>query len=312
MAPFVERTRDFQNMQRRKIVYPKGFAFHRDGTVFVSVKPEENVLQVLGCEQKIQRDTPDQVILAKQDSLLESILQERGVGTGMKRIALHEVALQNTLEGTFAVDVADEESFESLLHCKPLAIFLKPTKARLHKGRKFFDWIKQNKIEVPVILNFHYDLSKEDLVIQAAAECGALLADGLGDGLFLEGNYPTEFIRTLSFGVLQAARMRSVKTDFISCPSCGRTLFDLQEVTRNIRERTGHLAGVKIAVMGCIVNGPGEMADAHFGYVGSKPGMIDLFVGKECVEKNIASEEAVDRLIALIRSHGLWEEPQMV
>src|SRR4029078_8593552 len=125
-----------------------------------------------------------------------------------------------------------------------------------------------------------------------ATECGALLCDGYGEGVWLEGPYELGFLRQLSFNILQAARMRTSKTDFISCPSCGRTLFDLQEVSRQIRARTAHLPGVKIAIMGCIVNGPGEMADADFGYVGSKPEMIDLYVGKQCVEKGIHFAEA--------------------
>jgi (E)-4-hydroxy-3-methylbut-2-enyl-diphosphate synthase len=158
-----------------------------------------------------------------------------------------------------------------------------------------------------VILNFQYHCSKEDLIIQASAEMGALLCDGLGEGIWIEAPYEIDFLRNLSFGILQAARMRSSKTDFISCPSCGRTLFDLQDVTKRIRGRTAHLPGVKIAIMGCIVNGPGEMADADFGYVGSKPGMIDLYVGKQCVEKDILFQDADDRLIELIKSHGKWK-----
>ena len=105
--------------------------------------------------------------------------------------------------------------------------------------------------------------------------------------------------------------MRTFKTDFISCPSCGRTLFDLQDVSKRIRSRTSHLPGVKIAIMGCIVNGPGEMADADFGYVGSKPGMIDLYVGKECIEKDINFADADDRLVELIKKHGRWIEPEI-
>jgi len=150
----------------------------------------------------------------------------------------------------------------------------------------------------------------EDLVIRASTECGSLLCDGLGDGVWLEGPYSIDFLRNLSFGILQAARMRMSKTDFISCPSCGRTLFDLQDVTKRIKERTAHLPGVKIAIMGCIVNGPGEMADADFGYVGSKPGMIDLYIGKECVEKDISFAEADDRLIELIKKQGRWAHPE--
>ncbi|MDX8431633.1 MAG: (E)-4-hydroxy-3-methylbut-2-enyl-diphosphate synthase [Candidatus Algichlamydia australiensis] len=161
----------------------------------------------------------------------------------------------------------------------------------------------------PAILHYASDVSYEDLLIQASAKVGAILADGIGHGVCIEGSYPLEKKIDFSFKLLQACRMRATKTEFISCPSCGRTLFDLQEVTQKIRERTDHLPGVKIAIMGCIVNGPGEMADAHFGYVGSGKGKIDLYVGKERVEKGIPEGEAVDRLIALIQSHGMWVEP---
>ena len=141
-------------------------------------------------------------------------------------------------------------------------------------------------------------------MIRVSAEAGALLCDGLGEGVCLD-----PALESLGFGILQAARRRMVKTDYISCPGCGRTLFNLQEVAKSIREATAHLPGVKIAIMGCIVNGPGEMADADFGYVGSKPGKIDLYVGKNCVERDIDFESAKDRLIELIKSHGKWIAP---
>ena len=115
----------------------------------------------------------------------------------------------------------------------------------------------------------------------------------------------------LAYNVLQGAGARISKTEFVACPSCGRTLFDLQTTTQRIREKTGHLKGVKIAIMGCIVNGPGEMADADFGYVGGAPGKINLYVGKSCVQYNIPQAEADDRLIALIKAHGKWLEPSL-
>ena len=113
---------------------------------------------------------------------------------------------------------------------------------------------------------------------------------------------------TLAFNILQAAGSRTVKAEFVACPSCGRTLFDLQETTERIKKSTGHLRGVKIAVMGCIVNGLGELADADFGYMGGAPGKVNLFVGKECVEKGVPTERAVDRLIGIIKDHGKWTE----
>jgi (E)-4-hydroxy-3-methylbut-2-enyl-diphosphate synthase len=147
-------------------------------------------------------------------------------------------------------------------------------------------------------------------VIHASVEMGSLLCDGLAEGVFIEADFPLKDLYSLSFSVLQGARLRTIKTEFISCPGCGRTLFDLQKVSKRIREKTHHLPGVKIAIMGCIVNGPGEMADADFGYVGSRPDKIDLYVGKTCVEKNIDFDEADEKLITLIKAHGRWVDPE--
>ncbi|MCE5318606.1 MAG: flavodoxin-dependent (E)-4-hydroxy-3-methylbut-2-enyl-diphosphate synthase, partial [Parachlamydia sp.] len=216
-------------------------------------------------------------------------------------------------DAPIAVTIEDEspKEWDLLLQVKPALIFLKTSDNRVHYARRFFEWMHQQNIAAPVILNYAYPLSQEDLVIQASAESGALLCDGLGDGLCIESPHAIDFLRNFSFNILQAARMRTFKTDFISCPSCGRTLFNLQDVTKRISARTAHLPGVKIAIMGCIVNGPGEMSDADFGYVGSKPGMIDLYVGKTCVEKDIPFSQADDRLVELLKAHGRWQEPAM-
>ena len=139
---------------------------------------------------------------------------------------------------------------------------------------------------------------------------GALLCDGLGDLVGVETEEEPAEAAGMAFDILQGARARVVKTEYVACPSCGRTLFDLQTTTQRIRERTRHLKGVTLAIMGCIVNGPGEMADADFGYVGGAPGKVNLYVGKRCVQVNIPEGEAVDRLIALIKEHGRWVEPQ--
>jgi (E)-4-hydroxy-3-methylbut-2-enyl-diphosphate synthase len=153
--------------------------------------------------------------------------------------------------------------------------------------------------------------NREDFQVKAAAELGGLFLDGLGDGLWLEneGSIVKDEIVSTAFGILQASRMRMSKTEYISCPSCGRTLFDLQTVTQKIRERTSHLKGLKIGIMGCIVNGPGEMADADYGYVGSGKGNITLYKGKTIVKKNIPESESVDALIELIKENGDWIEP---
>lgn len=149
-----------------------------------------------------------------------------------------------------------------------------------------------------------------DLIIEASTRLGSAFVDLNFKGILLEAPDAEESLR-LSYGILQATRRRMSKTEYISCPSCGRTLFNLEETTARIKSITSHLKGVKIAIMGCIVNGPGEMADADFGYVGGAPGRVNLYVGKECVERNIPSEEAPGRLVELIRSHGRWVEPTL-
>ena len=147
--------------------------------------------------------------------------------------------------------------------------------------------------------------------LQAAVNLGSLLADGIGDAILVRSEQgPGQSLR-LAFNILQAAGCRSFKTDYVACPSCGRTLFNLQTVTARIKARTDHLKGVKIAIMGCIVNGPGEMADADFGYVGGAPNKINLYVGKKPVRFNIPEDEAVERLVDLIREHGKWREPEV-
>ena len=178
--------------------------------------------------------------------------------------------------------------------------------------RSFF--LKNFDIKNPVILSKNYDLSySDDLIIHSSTDIGGLFIQGYGDGIFIK-NHSSEIkeikkINNLSFKILQAARVRVTSTDFISCPSCGRTLFDLQETTAMIRERTDHLKGLKIGIMGCIVNGPGEMADADYGYVGSGVDKITLYRGQEVVKRGINFKYGVDELVNLIKEDGNWIEP---
>ena len=168
--------------------------------------------------------------------------------------------------------------------------------------------------DLPIIIKRNYkDLEPETMQLHASTDFGALLLDGFGDGTWLKAQNcgGLAVLNSTTFGILQATRTRISRTEYISCPSCGRTLFDLQETTAKIRKRTQHLKGVKIGIMGCIVNGPGEMADADYGYVGVGVGKITLYKGKEVVKKNIASEEAVDALIGLIKEHGDWVEEKI-
>ncbi|PWG81875.1 (E)-4-hydroxy-3-methylbut-2-enyl-diphosphate synthase [Pararcticibacter amylolyticus] len=187
--------------------------------------------------------------------------------------------------------------------------------------RQFFFALAELGISTPVILKRSYTSSEgegslmdpakaeSDFQLYAATDTGALLVDGFGDGIWLNASHiPAKTIVSTAFGILQATRSRISKTEYISCPSCGRTLFDLQETTQMIRSRTSHLKGVKIGIMGCIVNGPGEMADADYGYVGTGPGKITLYRGKEVVKKSVNTENALDELIEIIREDGNWIE----
>ena len=172
---------------------------------------------------------------------------------------------------------------------------------------------KKNPILLKDCINFEpVSLEPKIALLRASVVIGALLADGIGDAILVRGESGGGQSLRLAFNILQAAGCRSFKTDYVACPSCGRTLFNLQTVTARIKERTQHLKGVKIAIMGCIVNGPGEMADADFGYVGGAPNKINLYVGKTPVKFNIPEAEAVDRLVDLIREHGKWKEPEAV
>lgn len=344
--PFEEKYRQFDSIKRRSVVLPKNISLHRDGAVFLGVKNSDieapEFYKSIGCDSqfglpKLKITSADCLVFTENVapkciqtltqlkevglSIFSSKFEKDGIYLNSLKEAYDYYQLQVhrdrfninlTLKDPFGVIISEEspEQWEKIKLINPSLIILSPLKNRLHYARHFFEWLQDNGIHVPVILSFSYTCSKEDLVIHSAAEIGSLLCDGLGDGIWLQGPYEIEFLRILSFNILQAARMRTSKTDFISCPSCGRTLFDLQDVSKRIRLRTAHLPGVKIAIMGCIVNGPGEMADADFGYVGSKPGKIDLYVGKQCVERDIDFAAADDRLVNLIKTHGRWVEPE--
>ncbi len=181
---------------------------------------------------------------------------------------------------------------------------------RLGEQRALVHQLMQEGLPNPVVFFQHYaEEEKENLQIKAAADMGALVFDGLTDGIFLynQGSIPATTLDATAFGILQAGRLRTSKTEYISCPGCGRTLYDLQSTIARIKAATSHLKGLKIGIMGCIVNGPGEMADADYGYVGAGRGKISLYKKKECIEKNIPEEEAVEKLIELIKANGDWQ-----
>lgn len=180
----------------------------------------------------------------------------------------------------------------------------------MQEQRQAFFYLEKLGLNMPVIVQRNYNgLTENEFQLHAAADTGALLIDGFGDGIWLNApQLSPSIVLSTSFGILQATRSRISKAEYISCPSCGRTLFDLQETTQLIRSKTDHLKGIKIGIMGCIVNGPGEMADADYGYVGTGPGKITLYRGKEVVKKNVVTERALDELIDIIREDGNWIE----
>lgn len=248
---------------------------------------------------------------------------------------LKTTAERSTLLNFLLLDVAAvgewDNMFEALKKDATLVACLESTDApSMIAVRRFVAEMMSRGIQNPIILaveSTHETIDEQ--LIHFSTESGALLLDGMGDGLWLwnhmQGNQQqlkvsgrtylevknnNQFLNNTAFSILQATRTRISKTEYISCPSCGRTLFDLQETTAKIRSVTHHLKGVKIAIMGCIVNGPGEMADADFGYVGSGPGKITLYKGKEVVKRNVDSDIAVEELIALLKENEAWVDPQ--
>lgn len=254
------------------------------------------------------------------------IYQDSGFVTAdIKSQQLNFVMIECPLAGT-----TDNPYLEDLANDPTVVICLSSTERNaMQSVRAMFFELEKRHIQNPVILiTDSYWQTPDEHLIHFAAETGTLLLDGFGDGIclgfsqkaqmeniqvkgrtYLEVNDIYQFTNNTAFSILQATRTRISKTEYISCPSCGRTLFDLQETTAKIRSRTNHLKGVKIAIMGCIVNGPGEMADADFGYVGSGPGKITLYKGKEVVKRNVNSEVAVDELINLLKNNEAWIEP---
>jgi (E)-4-hydroxy-3-methylbut-2-enyl-diphosphate synthase len=201
------------------------------------------------------------------------------------------------------------KELQSLDHNRPqILVFDICREQPLHEIRDWFRLLSLNRNENPVILKKNYgNLVLPELIISSATEFGFFLVDGLGDGIWIESEIATpEDLASLSFGILQATGSRITKTEFIACPSCGRTLFRLQDTLQKIKKRTSHLKGLKIGVMGCCVNGPGEMADAHYGYVGAGKGKVTLYKGKKIMKTAIPEDEALDELVRLIRENGDW------
>ena len=224
---------------------------------------------------------------------------------------LKEIDLSSSDTINFLALESDDD-FSKNLKAFPNSVFILDTskKNKLVSHRRFFMNCIKNNIQNPIIIKNSYPLniSEDQLMLYASTDFGGLFIDGFGDGIWIDSKHNNSYINEISFGILQASRSRISKTEYISCPSCGRTLFDLQETTLKIRSKTNHLKGLKIGVMGCIVNGPGEMADADYGYVGVGMGKISLYKGQKVIKNNIPESMALDALIDLIKINGDWKD----
>jgi len=227
---------------------------------------------------------------------LKDFRKSEAVSNTLNFIEIELSKITNTIMQTFSNNVV---------------IVLNVDNAHRHDLLSAFNFLEEKRINIPVILKGSYKSSDfEKVAIDASIDIGSILLEGMGNGIWIQAKDFDSKINELSFLILQNTRTRIFKTDYISCPSCGRTKFDLQETTALVKEHTNHLKGLKISVMGCIVNGPGEMADADYGYVGSGDGVISLYKGKELVKRNISSEQAVDELIQLIKENDDWVDPK--
>ena len=227
---------------------------------------------------------------------LKDFRKSEAVSNTLNFIEIELSKITNTIMQTFSNNVV---------------IILNIDNANRHDLLSAFNFLEEKQIKIPIILKGSYQSSDfEKVAIDASIDIGSILLEGMGNGIWIQAKGFESKINELSFLILQNTRTRIFKTDYISCPSCGRTKFDLQETTALVKEHTNHLKGLKISVMGCIVNGPGEMADADYGYVGSGDGVISLYKGKELVKRNISSEHAVDELIRLIKENNDWVDPK--
>ena len=198
--------------------------------------------------------------------------------------------------------ICEDQGFKDIV----LSLKASNTRVMINANRLLVERMKQEKMDYPIHLGVTEAGAGEDGRLKSAIGIGSLLADGIGDTIRVSITEAPENEIPVAFGILQSAGSRITKTEFISCPSCARTLFDIEEAVKKVKEKTGHLIGLKIAVMGCIVNGPGEMADAHYGYVGAGKGKINLYRGQSLVKKNVDSADALEELIALIKENGDW------
>ncbi len=327
---FKKETNDFLTYKKRKSFSVAGIGGTNPAKVISGFtnqtelnKAQLSELGIKIIEDKFYRkktDAPDFIAVKNSNAVaLESVLNK----TGDEKIRVPVLAFEkikiDEINSPVIVKVKSEEIHEAKFNAlanNPNVIFMLSASSReklfLNGFKKIFFEFEKSKVENPVILYGEFDYEDEEtLAISSAVNLGSLLLDGYGDAIWINSKkHSHKKINDIAFTILQSARVRITKTEYIACPSCGRTLFDLVETTNKIRKATNHLTGLKIGIMGCIVNGPGEMADADYGYVGSGYGKITLYKGQQAIKKNIDAENALEELIALIKENGDWKEPK--
>lgn len=244
----------------------------------------------------------DDKFISKLQKLNKTILSNLDIENATKIYTIDKLLPKTK---NFALKITSLKNLDRITIIKSSYIIFEPNSNYIDKARKLNQFLKKNKLNIPIILHLKYDDDLEDLKILAASEMGLILYEKLATAILIDSKFDD---LNLSLHIFQACNLKRFKTEFISCPGCGRTLFDIQNTVKKIKAKTSHLPDIKIAVMGCIVNGPGEMQDSDFGYVGSATGKIDLYANSTCVEKNIAEKNALEKLISLIKKHSKWKE----
>ena len=289
----------FENRKQSKIISESevfnAFEFSRRKSFSIDKIGGNQTVVVISSQEIEKAETKPDFILTKSSSLR------------VERSNLTQEEI-STLE----INVDEPNIIQKIQNLSKPTLLIASTKNSNYTAslRNFFIQMIENKIENPVILKYsNQSTSKDEFIINSSADLGSIIIDGFGDGILIENsNFSSEFVNQTAFGILQACRLRFSKTEYIMCPSCGRTLFDIQKVSAIIKQKTNHLKGLKIAVMGCIVNGPGEMADADYGYVGAGSGRVTLYKNKEVMKRGVLEENAVEELINLIKEFGDWKE----
>ena len=272
------------------------------------IDPEINFDMNLSKPIKVFISAKESKFLDKIPANMKSEIDE--IITPDKETPIDQLDTKTTADQIFAVTLSSKDNiyWKKIKDVNAKYIIYDFNRSEKKQALLFQQYLKDNSIEIPLVFRFTYSDNLEDIATIAGAEIGSLLCSQIGDGIVLDIPASEKEKADLTFSLLQASQRRITKVEFISCPGCGRTLYNLQEIAQKVKEKTSHLKGIKIAVMGCVVNGPGEMADADFGYIGAGKGKVNLYVNQECVEKDISEDIALDRLIQLIKEKGEWIE----